>query len=122
MAEDTKPNDFAAARREGLKMFYDVFKHLTTLSSGSILLLVTFLAKANQQQPSWRPLVAVSFIGFLVCSVASIVVMLSTARTIRRNETTDLLPDLTGRLGYCVAVFGFAVGVLSLTIFGWKNL
>jgi hypothetical protein len=27
---------------EGEKLFYDVFKHLTTLSSGSILILVPF--------------------------------------------------------------------------------
>ena len=36
-----------AARREGMKMFFDIFKHLTTLSSGSILLLVTLLGKAG---------------------------------------------------------------------------
>jgi hypothetical protein len=28
---------------EGNKLFYDVFKHLTTLSTGSILILVAFL-------------------------------------------------------------------------------
>ena len=119
--EDESKQELIAARREGLKLFYDVFKHLTTLSSGSILVLVTFLGRAGQQ-PAFRPLVALSFIGFLVASVASIIVMLSTARTIRRNEMTDQLPDLTGNLAYLVAVVGFAVGVISLSIFGYKNL
>jgi hypothetical protein len=48
--------------------------------------------------------------------------MLSTARTIRREEGTDQLPDMTGNFAYIVAVVGFAVGVLSLSIFGYRNL
>ena len=110
-----------AARREGLKLFFDVFKHLTTLSSGSILLLVAFLGKGGQQ-PLWRPLVALAFLGFLSSSVGAIVVMLSTARTIRRNETTDQLPDRIGGVGYYVAAIGFAVGVISLSLFAVRNL
>ena len=35
---------------------------------------------------------------------------------------TDQLPDLTGNLAYLVAVVGFAMGVISLSIFGCKNL
>lgn len=118
---DDTQKDLALARREGLKLFYDVFKHLTTLSSGSILVLVTFLSRAGDQ-PAFRPLVAISFLGFLSSSVASVIVMLSTARTIRREERTDQLPDKTGNFAYIVAVVGFAVGVLSLSIFGYKNL
>jgi|CXWL01.1.fsa_nt_gi hypothetical protein len=120
MADGT-PKDLTLARREGLKLFYDVFKHLTTLASGSILVLVTFLGRVGDQ-PAFKPLVAVSFIGFLSSSVASVVVMLSTARTIRREEKTDQLPDKTGNFAYIVAVVGFAVGVFSLSIFGYRNL
>ena len=64
-----------------------------------------------------------SFLGFLVSTVAAIVVMLSTARTVRRNETTDQLPDkLGGIYRYYALVAGFAVGVISLSIFAIRNL
>ena len=92
MSDTTNHDKQLAARQEGLKLFFDVFKHLTTLSSGSILVLVAFLGN-TKQQTLWRPLGALAFLGFLVSSVGAIVVMLSTARTIRRNESTDKLPD-----------------------------
>jgi hypothetical protein len=109
-----------ASRQEGLKLFYEVFKHLTTLSSGSVVVLVTFHEKLNQ--PSWRPLMSMSFLGFTIATVGSIIVMLSTARTIRRNEQTDQLPDKTGNVGYRITAVGFAVGIISLCLFGMRNL
>ena len=109
------------ARNDGLRLYFDVFKHLTTLSSGSIILLVSFL-KQSKEPSEFGFLVSLAFLGFLTSSVSSIVVMLSTARTIRRNETTDQLPDLLGRAAYLGAVSGFAVGVISLGIFGCASL
>lgn len=109
------------ARREGLKLFFDVFKHLTTLASGSIVILVTFLG-SQQSTPKWRIMIAMSFLGFLVAIVGSILVLLSTARTIRRNDTTDQLPDALGNRGYYIAVVGFAAGIGCLALFGLRNL
>lgn len=64
-----------------------------------------------------------SFLGFLVSSVAAIVVMLSTARTVRRNEATDQLPDrIGGTFGYYGSVIGFAVGFVALSVFAARNL
>jgi hypothetical protein len=126
MSEQDK--EIRAACREGLKMQFDVFKHLTTLSSGSILFLVTFLGKSGQQ-PLWRPLVAVSFVCFLLSSVSAVVVMLAIARTIRRNEMTDKGEKKpVGVFAYCTqygfrfTVCAFGAGVLSLVLFGCKNL
>ena len=108
-------------RQKGLKLFFDVFKHLTTLSSGSIVILVTFLDKLAKYS-QWQALITISLVGFLVAIVGSIIVMLSTARTVRRNETTDQLPDVLGNISYAVAVGGFAIGVVCLAVFGIKNL
>ena len=107
------------SRREGLKLFFDVFKNLTTISSGSILLLATFTEKFKQ--PYWRLMIPLAFLGFMIATVASIIVMLSTARTIRRNELTDQLPDRTGNVAYMVAVIGFAVAVGLVCAFAVKN-
>lgn len=107
------------SRIEGLKLYFDVFKHLTTLSSGSIIVMATFLKQLNH--PDLKILVPVAFLGFMVATVASIVVMLSTARTIRRNETTDQLPDKIGNNAYKVAVGGFAVGVTAICTFAAFN-
>ena len=110
------------ARREGLKLFFDAFKHLTTLSSGSIVVLVTVVGKIGSV-PQWKGLVTLSLVSFLISIVGSIIVMLSTARTIRRNDTTDQLPDkLGGTYGYLIAVIGFALGLGFLALFGMLNL
>ncbi len=37
---------------EGQKLFYDTFKHLTTLSTGSVLLMTTFLVRFGGR-PEW---------------------------------------------------------------------
>lgn len=120
MPDDTL-KEILIARREGLKLFFDVFKHLTTLSSGSILLVVTLLGRQDAQLTA-RWLMAVSFLGFLLSTTASIIVMLSTARTIRREDRTDKLPDATGNIAYFLSVVGFGTGVICLSTFGYLNL
>lgn len=110
-----------AARREGLKLFFDVFKHLTTLSTGAIVLLRTFQEKLSGAT-NWRPMMPLTFVGYAVSVLGSIPLMLSTARTIRRNEATDQLPDRLGNASYVVAVSGFACGSICLGLFAIRNL
>ncbi len=106
---------------EGLKLYYDVFKHLTTLSSGSIVVIVAFRDALGDDSESTF-LMGIALVGFLLAAGASIVVMLATARAIRQNELLDELPYFSGSLGYICAVAGFAVGVVSVSLFGWLNL
>lgn len=109
-----------ASRREGLRLFFDVFKHVTSLSSGSIIVLATFLDRLDNQ-PHWQLMVPIAFLGFMVATVGSIIVMLSTARTIRRNDDTDHLPDKIGAIAYGVAIAGFAIGVIAICAFAARN-
>jgi hypothetical protein len=120
-AADQKQEQLLAGRREGLKLFFDVFKHLTTLCTGSIVLLATFHEKLSGTA-KWQSLIAIAFAGFIVSIAGSVVLMLSTARSIRRNETSDQLTDRMGNLSYLVAVTGFAVGAVCLGVFGVRNL
>ena len=67
-------------------------------------------------------MIGLAFMGFFVSILGATPLMLSTARTIRRNDTTDQLPDRLGKLAYVVSVSGFAVGALSLILFAMRNL
>ncbi len=62
------------ANEESFKLGYDLFKHITTLSTGTLLILITFLEKLFQN-PSWKFLVSVSFVSFIITIIFSIVIM-----------------------------------------------
>ena len=50
---------------EQTKALIEYFKHLTTLSTGSIVLITTFLEKLFAN-PSWRLAVVISIAGFML--------------------------------------------------------
>ena len=56
------------AHEESWKLQYDIYKHLTTLSTGSILLLITFLEKLFAR-PIWKWLVIVAPFFFYILLV-----------------------------------------------------
>lgn len=106
---------------EGLKVSYDLFKHLTTLSTGSILLLATLLEKFFKA-PSWTPLIGLIFIGFSAALVGSLAMMYLFARAIGKS---GLVNDATlvslGVAGFVGSVFGFLSGIGALVAFTLKN-
>ncbi|MDQ3847399.1 MAG: hypothetical protein M3261_00410, partial [Thermoproteota archaeon] len=63
---------------EGQKLVYDTFKHLTTINTGSILLLVAFIEKLFTN-PRWKVLITVAFISFIISTVCSIFMMIMIA-------------------------------------------
>ena len=56
---------------EYIKALLEYLKHLTTLSTGSIVLTTTFLEKLFQN-PLWKTAVVVSLIGFMTSIISSI--------------------------------------------------
>ena len=101
----------------------DLYKHLATLSTGSVLLLVTFLEKLFAR-PSWKPLVAVALVAFLVAIVAALGMQLMSVVHVDSHERMrDRLtnPLLAG--SFVVLGFGsFLVGIGALVAFALKNL
>ena len=65
------------ARQEGQKLLYDTCKHLTTLNTGSILILATFLEKLFIQDREWTYLVAVVFLALIISMISSVATMLA---------------------------------------------
>jgi hypothetical protein len=70
---------------EGQKLLFDVCKHLTTLCTGSILILVALLEKLLQN-PRWKLLIVVSFGGFILSIIYSVVTMLDISMSLRRSQ------------------------------------
>jgi len=104
---------------EHTKASLDYAKQLTTLSTGSIVLVATFL-KDVFQNPIWLFLVVVSLIAFMISVIASVALH------------TLLVASFPGRdveidsaylgLGALVSWVGFLIGLLALVIFAARNL
>jgi hypothetical protein len=101
----------------------DVMKHVATLSTGSLVLLATFLEKLFLH-PQWIWLVAVSLIGFALSIVGTLawqilsLLHISAVRSKRAGLIAGgvVLPVIAAALG------GFLVGVASLATFAVKNI
>lgn len=106
---------------EFLKAIVDHCKHITTLSSGFILVMVTFLEKLFLQ-PDWKWLVVFSFISFaisIVLSVFSQAFVIDYLYPVKEIDTS-----LQATRTAVVLIFtwsSFTIGTLSLIIFGVKN-
>jgi hypothetical protein len=109
-------------RLEFHKAFYDYLKHLSTISTGSILLLAAFLEKIFAQ-PRWKPLVGVSVAGFLITVIAAVItyslMVLNFPRPGIKSQKWE------GNVVFFAVLLtwvGFISGVVSLAIFILRNL
>jgi hypothetical protein len=119
--------ELATQMQASAKLGFDYFKHLTTLSTGSIVLLGSLLEKLFAE-PAWKPLVYLSFAAFVICIVASVFAMLSfchlTTPTVSGQtqlmETNFADRILGGSSG--IAAISFVLAMLLLTVFFVLNL
>jgi hypothetical protein len=105
---------------EESKLAHDYFKHLTTLSTGSILLIATFLDKLFAQ-PEWKFFVGIAIVAFLISIICSIIIQAIILETMYDRPTVGMLKIL-GMLAIIGSWSGFLIGVMSLGIFALKNL
>jgi hypothetical protein len=101
----------------------DFYKHLTTLSTASVVLIATFLVKVFPN-PEWKELVNISMSGFAVsvvgCAVMYALAVLDTDSELSLHKQmptrwVSWLP-ITAGLG------GFFVGIATLAAFAIHNL
>jgi hypothetical protein len=107
------------ALQEGSKLYYDTFKHLTTLSTGSILLLATFLTDVFDA-PEWTNLIGWVFASFILSIVSSVIVMTSLSYVVISEKLPAGAAILFG-LNFLTAALGFLSGVILLSLFALKN-
>lgn len=101
----------------------DFYKHLTTLSTASVVLIATFLVKVFPN-PEWKELVNVSLSGFAV-SVVGCAVMYALAVLDTDSELSlhaQMPTRWVGWLPITAGLGGFFVGIASLAAFAIHNL
>ncbi len=102
------------------RLLHDSLKHLATLSTGSVLLIVAFLEKLNAQ-PTWTWAVAVAIVSFALCILASVVAQMSSLDTLGEADEPGEIENLTGfSLLACWICFLF--GIAFLVAFGVRNV
>ncbi len=107
--------------KDGVKLLFDAFKHMTTLSTGSILLLATFLRNiAHGEYSSLFAICSVSF--FLLSILCSVIILILLPKII---GATGQDQELTGKVfmrSAGAAAVSFFIGILSLGIFVILNI
>ena len=104
---------------ERYKSIFDYLKHLTTLSTGSIILISAFLEKLFVK-PNWKFLVAIALGSFMTSVVAAVVTHTILAFDFPGDTESPDLPKWANKLGDVSLVTtwtGFLVGIISLAIF-----
>jgi uncharacterized membrane protein YidH (DUF202 family) len=105
---------------EHSKIVHDYLKHLTTLSTGSIVLITAFLEKLFTQ-PQWKFLVIVSILGFMLCVLACVLAQTLLLYYGRLDRKSDEKMSLVGALSLFAAWIGFLIGVVALSVFAIRN-
>ena len=114
------------SRSDHFKAIFDHLKHISTLATGSILLLATFLEKLFRQ-PNHPGLVSFAIAAFLVSVVASIVAYGSFVMNFPRddrefsNATVSKLEQVGMAGGLMLTWLSFICGVGAVAIFFWFN-
>ena len=103
---------------EGEKLLFDLSKHLTTLCTGSILVMIALLEKLFKENVQWKPLVLISFAAFLF----SIGYAVNTMTGIGLGMEGSRPSGVTVKINLLIQVATFGLGILSLMIFVLKNL
>jgi hypothetical protein len=101
----------------------DLYKHVATLSTGSVVLLSTFLERLTVQ-PEWKHLVGVALGSFGASLVGTVWMQVLSVVHVSRDprEEPSGVRAAGGFLLMLLGFGGFLAGVLALVLFGIKNL
>lgn len=99
---------------------FEYLKHLATLSTGSTLLLVTFLDKLFVN-PEWKVCIAVSLISFVLTVIFTIAAQAGVIESI--TEPEDIAKWAKPLIGVSLtgALLFFITGLVSLVAFSLVN-
>ena len=107
--------------QEGIKLLFETFKHLTTLSTGSIVLLSTFF-KDSFSNPQWGWLTSLTFTLFMISTVTSVMVMVAYSEMLRSNKSHGNYINFMGGYGIIISELSFILAVIALSVFGIKSI
>jgi hypothetical protein len=104
---------------EQAKLTSDYLKHLTTLSTGSILLITTFLEKLFPH-PHWRWAMIAALLGLLISVLGAVAAM--TLVLVDVNKPLEGGGTTFAGLTLVLTWTGFCIGIFALTLFAIRNL
>lgn len=111
---------------ESYRGFFDYFKHITTLNTGAILIIVAFIERAFKN-PEGKSLVVLAFICFVLSLIGSVSTMYQYAIKILKEETKSIKKEKKFKrflisLNFLLSKYGFIIGMLLLALFGVINI
>ena len=117
-ADVKEPDQFTKADKA--KVTIEYLKHITTLCSGSIVLLATFIDKFQRPKVKWLLIYAMA--GFATSLMTSINGMLGMA--LYGADATARTPklDTTLRRSLAVSAWGFLIGIYCVALYAMFNL
>jgi hypothetical protein len=113
--------DSHAERIERTKLLYDLNKHITTLSAGTLLLMAGLFDKVFKS-PIWKLLAGGAAICFAAAITCCVVAMLGFAMYSRETFGTEKDPFQLAAHAFITALIAFILGVIAFTIFALRNI
>ena len=106
---------------ESHKLLHDYLKHLATLSTGSILLIVSFIDEVFVA-PEWACLVGWTIGCFTVCVCASVAAQAGNIDAVSNDKRESRSSSGLAGLGLIASWLFFSAGIVLLFVFALKNL
>lgn len=100
---------------------FDYLKHISSLCTGSILLIMAFLEKLFKN-PEWKFCIAISIVSFLISVIASVAAQASVIEQIDHPDRVGKWSLPLMNWSFIGVWFFFLLGLISLTIFALVNL
>lgn len=99
----------------------DYCKHIASLSTGSILLIVAFLEKLFDK-PEWKFCIVISLISFVVTIFGTLAAQAGVIEHITSPEDVGKWAKYAVLWGLICGLSFFMIGLISLVVFAFKNL
>ena len=107
--------------REGGKLLFDLMKHLTTLSTGSIVLLVVFVEKLFPN-PSFKWLIVVVLSSLILSTINSLLAMFVIVGNVKIRGSRNGFKQNIGVGAFWAAAGFFLLGLIVLVVFAILNI
>jgi hypothetical protein len=102
------------------KTVFDYIKHITALSTGSVVLLATFVEKLFSK-PVWKVLILASFSGFILSMIFLTLCGFAVVRSMRTPENISSELVTFTSWSFILGLASFLVAICSLAVFTMRN-
>lgn len=117
----SRSNEEHQERVDRFKILYDLNKHITTLSMGTLLLMAGLFEKVFKA-PHWKVFGALSFTCFTASVLGAVFSMFGYGMYARKTFRSDDDPVELGQKAFLFTLGSFISGVVNFTVFTLLNL